>query len=395
MPKRSRLLCLLCSGLALTSLWWGVACEQSAESAAGQSEPRPIDVGVVEAWTSPVERTIRLVGTTRAVDAVAVTAQVTGTVAWIGFDDEQLIEVNTPMVRLDPRRAEADVRAAEARTELLRQRLARLEEVRERGGTNPIELDDARRALDEAEATLDRDKVVLSDHQILAPFTGRVTRRLVSLGALVSPGTSVAVLNTVDPIEIRFAVPEAFLAELRPGLPVQAFSPAYGDRPFRGELAGIGAEINPDSRAAEVFARVPNDHGLLRPGMFMSVRLVLDARDQAVILPESALVVEGTRTEVFIVKDDATVDRRRVRIASRFPGLAEIAEGVRPGEVVVTSGVQKLRQGTRVAPEPDQDLLAMGILPGRPLSEQPGMREPANMPADETQNQTSTQSGAR
>lgn len=372
---RDNAACVLSLALALGLLGL-VGCERPAAPAApaASAAPTAVDVGVVQAWTSPVERTLQLVGSTRAVDTVSITAQATGTVSWIGFDDEALVEAGTLLVRLDDRRVAADTRASEARVERLKLRLERIENAFGLGAANSSELDDARTALAEATAELERNQAILSDYAIVAPFDGRITRRLVSLGALVSPGTAVAVLNRVDPIEVSFAVPEANLAELQHGLAIQARTAAYGDRPFVGVLEGIGAVIDPLSRSAEVYAKLPNEHGLLRPGMFMVVRLVLDARADAVLVPESALVVEGTRTEVFIVNEQGTVDRQRVKIGKRFPGIVEIAEGVAPGDTVVTSGVLKLRQGTLVRAAPDQNLAALGVIAGLPLSEQPTMK---------------------
>jgi membrane fusion protein (multidrug efflux system) len=341
--------------------------------------PTAIEVGVVQAWTSPIERTIQLVGSARAAETVAVTAQATGTVSWIGFEDEDAISAGMPMVRLDDRRVAAEAKASQARVDRLRLRLERVENAYSLGAANSTELDDARTALAEAEAEHERNAAIHSDHVIVAPFTGRVTRRLVSLGALVTPGTPIAVLNSIDPIEVRFSVPESYLADLRHGQSVYVRTAAYGDMVFKGSLEGIGAEVDPVSRSAEVYARLPNPEGLLRPGLFMVVQLVLDSKANAVLLPESALVVEGKRTEVFVVDGDKTVDRRRVTLGRRFPGLIEIAGGVLPGETVVTSGTLKLRQGTLVSPSPDQNLSALGVIAGLPLAEQPRIKTtPAN-----------------
>ncbi|MCC5787453.1 MAG: efflux RND transporter periplasmic adaptor subunit [Phycisphaerales bacterium] len=358
-------------GLGLTLAGCG---EEESATASPASAQGPVEVLVVEAWTSPIERRLRLVGSTRAVDAVTVTAEVTGTVAWIGFDDEAMVIKDQKLIELDDRRASADLRAAEARLERLSLRLDRTRTAFDRGAANPAELDDARTAVAEAEAERDRAEAVHQDHTIRAPFAGRVTRRLVSMGALVSPGDTVAVLNSVDPIEVAFSVPERALADLRIGLDVKAQTAAFGDKSFDGELAAIGAEIDPVSRAADVFARVENRDGLLRPGMFVNITLVTGVDESAVLVPESALVIEGNRIEAFVV-EDGKATRRRVRLASRMSGLVEIADGIEAGEVVVTSGVQKLREGTPVSVSSDETLAELGVIPGKPLAEQPIMTE--------------------
>ncbi|TVQ79514.1 MAG: efflux RND transporter periplasmic adaptor subunit [Phycisphaeraceae bacterium] len=348
----------------------GACAGDDTESNASAPEQTSVRVGVVEAWTSPVHQTLSLVGSTRAIDTVSVTAQVTGIVSWIGFDDEDIVEDGDLLVRLDDRRAVADLRASHARRDRARLRFERTESAFGRGAVNQAELDDARTGLDESEAEAERAEAVLADHSIRAPFDGRITRRLISLGALVSPGDAVGILNTVDPIEVVFSVPENHLGILTPGLPVHATTPAYRDHSFEGRLAAIGVQVDPLSRAAEVFARIDNPDALLRPGQFMQVSLYIATRENAVIIPESALVVEGARVEAFVIEDNKAT-RRRVRVQERFPGLVEIAEGIRAGDIVVTSGVQKLREGTPVDPEQDPDLESLGVIAGAPLDQQP------------------------
>jgi len=332
--------------------------------------PAPVGVKAVEAWSSPIRETLRLIGSTRAVDTVRITTEVTGKVEWIGFEDEQIVEAGAVLVRLDSRRAEANLRSAAARLERLRLSESRIAAAFEGGAANQSELDDIRTSVREAEADADRAQIVLDDHEIRTPFTGRVTRRLVSLGSLVDPGTTVTVLNSADPIEVVFAVPEARLPDLAVGQRVSAVFDGFAGSVFTGELVTIGAEVDPSSRSAEVYARIPNSDARLRPGMFATVTVVVGTRADAVLVPESALLTEWTRIEAFII-EDGVARRQRVRITARHSGIVEIAEGIQAGQTVVTGGLQRLREGTEVTVTPDDDLAALGVVPGLPLDEQP------------------------
>ncbi len=350
---------------------------QDADSPAAASSPTVIEVRGVEAWTSPVEETSRYIGSTRAVDSVQITSQVASKVEWIGFDDGQQVTEGDPLVRLDDRRAQADVRSAKARVDRLKLSEARIESAYESGAANLTELDDIRTAVREAVAELDRAAAVLEDHEINAPFSGRVTRRLVSVGALVQPGDAVAELNSVDPIDIEFAVPETDLLRLKEGQQVIAEVVGLGGERFTGTLATTGAVVNPVSRSAIVHAEVSNPSGTLRPGMFVTVTLVTGLRADAVLIPESALITEGRRTEVFVVRD-GKAERQRIEVLKRHRGILEIASGLQPGDQVVTSGIQKIRGGDTVNMTNDADLALLGIIPGLPLKEQPislGKRE--------------------
>lgn len=329
-----------------------------------------VEVQGVTAWASPVRETSRYIGSTRSVDSVQVTSQVSSKVVWIGFDDEDVVEESQQLIRLDQRRAEADLRSIEARLERLRLNLRRIESAYEAGAANLSELDDVRAVVTETEAEADRARVVLDDHVIVAPFAGIITTRLISVGALVQPGDPVAVLNTSDPIEISFAVPESDLTKIQSGQTVIATFKGFDGIEFQGDLKTIGAEVDPTTRSATVYAEVPNPDRRLRPGMFATVTLVTGVREDAVLLPESAILTEGKRVEVFVI-EDGTANRRRVIIAHRYPGIVEIGQGLDPGTEVVTSGLQKLRDGTKVRFTEDADLVLLGIIPGLPLSDQP------------------------
>lgn len=349
----------------------GCADPLDSESPGGTNTDQPaVGVKVVSAWTSPVRESIRLIGTTRAIESVNITAEVGGRVEWIGFDDEQMVETGDLLLRLDTRRAEADLRFSLARLDRLNLSLERISAAFENGAANQSELDDIRTAVREAQADVDLAQIALDDHEIRAPFAGRVTRRFVSLGALITPGTSITVLNAVDPVEVVFAVPERQLSDIQTGQSVAATFAPFPQTSFTGTLVTTGAVVDQSTRAAEVFARLDNPDALLRPGMFATVQLTTGVRENAVLVPESALLTEGTRVEAFVV-EDGKAQRRRVEIAQRHRGIVEITRGISAGDVIVTAGIQKLRDGTPVDTSPDRDLANLGVIPGLPLDEQP------------------------
>ncbi|TVQ62423.1 MAG: efflux RND transporter periplasmic adaptor subunit [Phycisphaerales bacterium] len=370
-PRARRRAGLLACCIAAAALLAGAGCDAITGGADGAPEapaPTPaVPVKVVKAWSAPLESTLRLVGTTRAVDTVRVTSEVSGVVVEINFQDEDLVEAGDILVRLDDRRAAADLRAGEARVERARLRLRRVEGAYERGGATLSELEDARTDLHEAEAERDRAGVIVENHVLRAPFGGRVARRNVSMGAYINPGDSVTSLTSVDPIEIVFSVPEMHLARLRTGLRVGIDTPAFPGAEFEGRLRAVGAVVDVASRTAEVFAHVPNPEGRLRPGMFGGVTLVLDTREDAVLVPESSLLVDGQRVELFIV-ENGEASRVRVRIGERRAGYVEILEGVRAGDVVVSSGLQRLRDGAAVNAAPDQELVDLGLVPAAAIA---------------------------
>jgi len=192
----------------------------------------------------------------------------------------------------------------------------------------------------------------LDDLTIRAPFAGRLGSRAVSVGAYVSPGTRITTLDDLSRVRLDFSVPENILATLKVGRTVRALSAAFGERMFEGRVTLIDPRIDPVTRTAKLTAEFPNPDEALKPGMFLSVALEVTNKPNAVVVPEEAIVGEGLRHLLFVVKDDKTIDRRVVRIGQRQSTVVEILDGVKPGETIVVRGVQRVRPGMTVAPRP-------------------------------------------
>jgi membrane fusion protein (multidrug efflux system) len=325
----------------------------------------------VEAWLSPIEVRVRAVGTTRPVDSVVVTSEVSARVESLGFSDEEVVEAGRVLARLDASLASADLNAAKARMERLRLQHERTLDAFRAGASNQSEVDNARTQLAEAQADVERAERIVEDHVIRAAFAGRVGRRLVSVGALVEPSDAITELRSVDPMELVFSAPEVYLAAMRIGARVQATSPAFPERVFEGTLKVTGSTVDAATRTVEVYAKVPNTDGALRPGMFMSIELVVGEKQDAVLIPESAVVREGARSDVFLIRD-GRAHRTRVELGERSPGVVEVLKGVTAGDRVVTQGLQRVRDGVKVDATPDDELDALGVKVGAAMSAQPG-----------------------
>jgi membrane fusion protein (multidrug efflux system) len=342
---------------------------EDAPAAAATDEPSAI-VKYVEAWRSPIEVRVRAVGTTRAVDAVTVTSEVSARILSIDFRDEEVVDRGQVLARLDSSLARADLDAAKARMERLRLQHQRTLDAFRAGASNQSEVDNARTLLAEAEAEVERAERVVEDHTLRAPFEGRVGRRLESVGALVNPGDAIAELRSVDPMEIAFSAPEVYLSAMRVGARVQAESQAFPGRVFDGALKVTGSTVDAATRTVEVYATAGNADGALRPGMFLSVELVVGEKPDAVLIPESAVVREGARADVYVIRDGRAV-RTRVELGERSPGVVEVVRGVDAGDRVVTQGLQRIRDGILVDASEDDELETLGVKVGAAMRDQP------------------------
>jgi membrane fusion protein (multidrug efflux system) len=148
-------------------------------------------------------------------------------------------------------------------------------------------------------------------------------------------------------MKLRFNVPETALSAIQVGSNVGAQSSAYQGRSFQGKVAVVDTRIDPATRSVEVRADIPNKDGLLKPGMFMTVQLTIGRREQALLIPEEALVPEGTRQFVFVVANGRAA-KTEVKLGTRIPGEVEVVQGLQPGATVVVGGVQRIRDGSPV-----------------------------------------------
>lgn len=321
-------------------------------TAAQQAGPQARPVAVVGAVAKRGSVTVKFdaVGTLRANEAITVTSKQAGIVRAIGFTEGQPVEAGQVLLELDDTEARAELALAESQRRTVVQELERSTQLLGRQAVAQARVDDLKIELQGAEARVNAARSRLQDLTIRAPFAGVTGLRQVSPGALVRPADEVTTLDDVRTMKLEFRVPETALGSLRPGGAVTAFSTAFTGDSFQGDVDVIDARIDPVTRTVAVVATLPNPDLRLRPGMFMTVALTLERRDNVVMIPEESLVPTGDRQFAFVVVDGKAT-RRQVRIGTRQDGWVEVMDGVTDGDVLITRGVQKVRDGQPVKVE--------------------------------------------
>jgi membrane fusion protein (multidrug efflux system) len=327
--------------------YWQQAQAQNKTVTASAPRAQAIAVDVVRAAHGLVEERVESVGTARANEAVVITAKLTGIVSAIGFREGQRVQAGDLLVELESRQARAELEEAKANLDEYRRRLQRADALRRSGAVTEARYDEATSLVQAGVARVKSMEARLSDLRIVAPFAGKVGLRQVSLGNLVQPGTVMTTLDDVGRIKMEFALPEVTMGRLRIGLPVTARSAAYPGRSYVGQVRAIDTRVDPVTRSVRVNAEFDNADGSLLPGMFLMVEMVAERRENAILVPEEALVPEGPRQYLFVVRDGVA---RRVEVAlgERLAGRVEIARGIAVGDEIVLRGTQKVREGSAV-----------------------------------------------
>lgn len=311
---------------------------------------KPVEVIVQAVSTKSLTTTIEALGTLRANESIRLTSNDTKKVTRINFEDGQRVAKGQVLVEMTSREESALLEEARFNTDEAKKQLDRVQELAKRGAASQSLLDQRVREYESARARYNATESRLKDLVLLAPFSGVVGLREVSVGALVSPGDQITTLNDDSKMKLDFTVPAVYLRSLSVGLPIVAKSRDLGNKIFQGEVFSIDNRIDEVTRSIKVRALLDNKNHELKQGMLMLVDLKAASRD-ALVISEAALVPLGSNNFVFVLQEAesiVTVERRQITIGERLTGSVEVLSGLGVGDKLVTHGLQKIRPGQKV-----------------------------------------------
>lgn len=310
---------------------------------------------------------ISTVGSISAVQGVMIRAELGGRVQEIAFESGQEVEKGALLVQLDVTSEEAALRAGQADAQLAREELDRARSLRERKVISASELDSALAKADSAGAQVQNLQSAIAKKTITAPFAGRLGIRQVNLGQVLDAGAEIVSLQTVKQVYADFGVPQQRMTELETGLPVKVTTDAFPDRVFDGELTALNSSLDVDTRSLSLQATLENPDGLLRPGMFGRIEVVLPERKNVLVVPATAIAYAPYGDSIYLIEnrkneksgaDELILRQQFVRLGETRGDFVEIVKGAEAGLEVVSTGLFKLRNGMSVtidntlAPEP-------------------------------------------
>ncbi len=342
------ILALAVAALAAGAWLWRDSGQPETTDSRGPSKPVKVITANAEIMDFPAE--IEALGTTRAKDAVEIMSRFPNLVAAIRFEDGDRVEAGQVLVELESSEQRAQLAEAQARVLESKSQYERSQALARSRTVSESQLEQLRATMDADRARLKAAESRLADTVIRAPFSGRVGLRQVSVGSLVSPGTVITTLDDTASMRLDLSVPESFLGTVSAGMKIRARSVAYPDRLFDGEVESLDSRVDPVTRMITARAVIPNGDGALKPGMFLTVRLIGGERSSLVI-PEEALVPEGDRQFVFLVTE-GLARRILVEVGRRRPGQVEILDGLIDGDQVIVEGTQKVVDGAAVTEAP-------------------------------------------
>ncbi|MEX0606749.1 MAG: efflux RND transporter periplasmic adaptor subunit [Halofilum sp. (in: g-proteobacteria)] len=349
--------------LGLTLVFGGVFgfnwyVSQQIDQAMSNQPPPTETVSATAAEETVWQPTLSAVGSLRAVQGIDLTAEINGRVTEVAVEDGAAVEQGQVIVRLDAAELQAELRGAQAEAQLAQLEIDRQRRLREQNAASQSAVDRAQSQLEQARARVAGIQARLDKKTITAPFSGRLGILQVDSGQYIDTGRMIATLQTLEPIDVDFALPQSQLPRVRAGQELTARVDAFGERSFEGQVTAISPQVDVSTRNADIRGRLANEERLLQPGMFVDVAVQLPQTDNVVTLPRTAITYNPYGDSVFVVRegqpegdDDApvlTVERVFVQTGENRGGEVQILDGISVGQRVVTSGQLKLRNGTRV-----------------------------------------------
>ena len=313
----------------------------------GGPPPMPVEVAKVTQGTVNVD--ISAVGTLQANESVVIRPQISGRIETIHFDEGQAVKKGEVLFSLDASEYQAQVAESEATVKLAQVKFNRSKDLLQKNLSSQQQYDEDSAKLDEANAQLALTKDRLAKTVIRASFNGVLGLRKVSPGEVVQPGQELINLEDINLLKLDFRAPEIYLPELRTGLDVTVVTDAFPTEVFTGKVYAIAPRVDEASRSVLLRARITNNRGMLRPGIFAKVQLRLASRANALLVPEEALWPVGKDMFVYRLTDGKAM-LTKIKLGKRLKGEVEILEGLNKDDVVITAGQMKLRNEAAVMP---------------------------------------------
>ncbi len=311
----------------------------------------PVTVTATKVTTDEWQPFVSAIGSFNAINSTELTTEASGIITGIHFENGTDIKQGTLLVTLDDGVDRAELKRLQAVEELAKLELSRYQRLFREKNISESELRRGESEAKQAAAAVESQLARIAQKTIRAPFDGVAGLRQVSLGQLLSPGTTVVSLQSFAPIYLNFTLPEQHLPTIRLGGHVQVSVDSVPQREFIGKITAIAPSVREASRSIEVQATLDNQDLALRPGMFARVQLNTGEPRSVSLIPQTAIQFNPYGNSVFVIEEQdgkQIVQQRFVQTGERRGDLITVEQGLAVGERIVTSGLLKLRNGSQI-----------------------------------------------
>ena len=308
----------------------------------------PQSVETMEVESRTLQEIVNLVGTVAANESASLRPEIPGTIVEIPFQEGREVKKDDVLVRLDTRELEAQLAETRASYELADRTLERVRTLAAENAVSRLELDTATAEHSRLRAAIDLLEVRIDKATLTAPFDGITGARVHSVGDFLTPESVVTTVDDLSKLKVEMEVPERFLPLLQPGatFSIATATQQNGDEEITGEVYFVSPRIDATTRATEVKGYVLDPPAYLKPGMFANITLILRTVEDALVVPETAILATARGTVVVVPEEnedgEIVAGFVPVQTGIREPGIVQVTPvgpPLRPGQAVVSSGV--------------------------------------------------------
>jgi membrane fusion protein (multidrug efflux system) len=316
-----------------------------SESAAssGRVDSR-LPVSAVIAQPQRLDDKVRATGTVLADEEVELRSEITGKVERIMFREGTTVRRGDVLVKIDDSELQAQLLKLDSQLKLAQDKERRRRQLFEKQNISSEDYEITLNELNAVKAEYQLVEARIKKTELHAPFDGLIGLRFVSEGSYVSPNTRIASLQNVRKVKVDFSVPERYVKEVRKGQRIY-FRLAGQEAQFEGRIFAIEPKIDPVTRSVLLRAESANDQGLIVPGAFAEVELILQTYQDALLIPTEAIVPDNEGQKVYLHRSGTALESR-VEIGIRTESSVQITRGVEAGDTVLVSGLLQVVTGS-------------------------------------------------
>ena len=356
-PRRKGIVIAIALLVTICVFAFGIKALQIGKMMSTPQTMPPTTVSSVSVKEEDWAPRLTAVGSVSAVQGAVVSAELAGVVSEINFENGGEAKKGEVLMKLDASQEEALLRSAEAEAQLAQTDLERSRDLAMKKVVSSAELDSAQSKFRRLNAVVDQVRSSIAKKTLIAPFDGQLGIRQVNVGQMINAGQQVVPLTSLDPVFADFALPQQYLGQLTPGLEVHVTTDAIPGRVFNGKLTAINSMVDSSTRNITLQATLDNSDHALRPGMFAKAEVMLPEKHKTLVVPGSAISYAPFGDSVFVIekkKDEKTgkesqvIRQQFVRVGEARGDFVAITQGLKAGEMIVSTGVFKLRNGMTV-----------------------------------------------
>ena len=335
--------------LALPKLGWLGGDDKTGGPANGGGPGGPgqkLQVEAVVIKPSHLDQKLIATGSVLANESLELRSEVSGKITRLAFNEGSYVRKGQLLVQINDEEIRAQLEKQKHNQKLNEDVEFRQRKLLEKEAISQEEYDNALNRLNTTIADLKLLEAQLEKSRVEAPFDGTIGLRYVSEGAYISPSTIIATLYNNSPAKIEFAVPGRYSPQVKQGRKI--FFTIEGDtNRYVGQVYAVEPRIDPETRTLKIRALADNSRGLLLPGQFVKLELILDSSNNAMLVPTEAVVPEQGGKKVFVVQG-GKAQEVRIEAGTRTDINLEVVSGLKMGDTVLTTGILQLRPGMPV-----------------------------------------------